>query len=143
MMSLRSPAFEFSEPIPKIHSGDGEDLSPALRWQNAPEETKSFALIMDDPGLIAMVRERWPEMDVHLSVQANTVNYAAVKFWKSLGLTRVILSRELSLDEIEEIRQQCPDIELEVFIHGALCIAYSGRCLLSGYFTHRDANQGT
>ncbi len=101
------------------------------------------ALIMADPGLIAMVRERWPEMQVHLSVQANTVNYAAVKFWQSLGLTRVILSRELSLDEIEEIRQQCPDIELEVFIHGALCMAYSGRCLLSGYFNHRDANQGT
>ena len=101
------------------------------------------ALIMADPGLIAMVRERWPEVDIHLSVQANTVNYAAVKFWKSLGLTRVILSRELSLDEIEEIRQQCPDMELEVFVHGALCIAYSGRCLLSGYFNHRDANQGT
>ncbi len=104
---------------------------------------KPDALIMADPGLIAMVRERWPEMPIHLSVQANTVNYAAVKFWKSLGLTRVILSRELSLDEIEEIRQQCPDMELEVFIHGALCIAYSGRCLLSGYFNHRDANQGT
>ena len=101
------------------------------------------ALIMADPGLIAMVRERWPEMPIHLSVQANTVNYASVKFWKSLGLTRVILSRELSLDEIAEIRQQCPDIELEVFVHGALCIAYSGRCLLSGYFNHRDANQGT
>jgi putative protease len=104
---------------------------------------KPDALIMADPGLIAMVRERWPEMPIHLSVQANTVNYAAVKFWKSMGLTRVILSREISLDEIEEIRQQCPDIELEVFIHGALCIAYSGRCLLSGYFNHRDANQGT
>jgi putative protease len=101
------------------------------------------ALIMADPGLIAMVRERWPEMQIHLSVQANTVNHAAVKFWKSLGLTRVILSRELSLDEVEEIRQQCPDIELEVFVHGALCMAYSGRCLLSGYFNHRDANQGT
>jgi len=104
---------------------------------------KPDALIMADPGLIAMVRERWPEQEIHLSVQANTVNYAAVKFWKSLGLSRVILSRELSLDEIEEIRQRCPDIELEVFIHGALCIAYSGRCLLSGYFNHRDANQGT
>jgi putative protease len=101
------------------------------------------ALIMADPGLIAMVRERWPEVPIHLSVQANTVNYAAVKFWQSLGLSRVILSRELSLNEIEEIRQQCPDIELEVFVHGALCIAYSGRCLLSGYFNHRDANQGT
>ncbi|MHB1237173.1 MAG: prephenate-dependent tRNA uridine(34) hydroxylase TrhP [Gallionella sp.] len=112
------------------------DMQPVIAMQ--PD-----ALIMADPGLIAMVRERWPEMAIHLSVQANTVNYAAVKFWKSLGLTRVILSRELSLDEIEEIRQQCPDIELEVFVHGALCIAYSGRCLLSGYFNHRDANQGT
>ena len=112
------------------------DMEPVI-------EMNPDALIMADPGLIAMVRERWPEVDVHLSVQANTVNYAAVKFWKSLGLTRVILSRELSLDEIEEIRQQCPDMELEVFIHGALCIAYSGRCLLSGYFNHRDANQGT
>jgi putative protease len=112
------------------------DMQPVIAMQ--PD-----ALIMADPGLIAMVRERWPEVDVHLSVQANTVNYAAVKFWKSLGLTRVILSRELSLDEIEEIRQECPDMELEVFVHGALCIAYSGRCLLSGYFNHRDANQGT
>jgi len=112
------------------------DMQPVI-------EMKPDALIMADPGLIAMVRERWPEVDVHLSVQANTVNYAAVKFWKSLGLTRVILSRELSLDEIEEIRQECPDMELEVFVHGALCIAYSGRCLLSGYFNHRDANQGT
>ena len=112
------------------------DMQPVIDMQ--PD-----ALIMADPGLIAMVRERWPEMAIHLSVQANTVNYAAVKFWKALGLTRVILSRELSLDEIEEIRQQCPDMELEVFVHGALCIAYSGRCLLSGYFNHRDANQGT
>jgi len=112
------------------------DMEPVIAMQ--PD-----ALIMADPGLIAMVRERWPEMQIHLSVQANTVNYATVKFWQALGLTRVILSRELSLDEIGEIRQQCPDIELEVFIHGALCMAYSGRCLLSGYFNHRDANQGT
>jgi len=101
------------------------------------------ALIMADPGLIMMVRETWPEMPVHLSVQANTVNYAAVKFWKSVGVERIILSRELSLDEIKEIRQECPEMELEVFVHGALCIAYSGRCLLSGYFNHRDPNQGT
>ncbi|MCW8918305.1 MAG: tRNA 5-hydroxyuridine modification protein YegQ [Gammaproteobacteria bacterium] len=101
------------------------------------------ALIMADPGLIMLVRERWPEMAVHLSVQANTVNFATVRFWQSMGLSRVILSRELSLDEISEIRQQCPEMELEVFVHGALCIAYSGRCLLSGYFNHRDANQGS
>ncbi len=101
------------------------------------------ALIMADPGLIMMVRERWPDMPVHLSVQANTMNWAAVKFWQAAGISRVILSRELSLDEVEEIRQRCPDMEIEVFVHGALCIAYSGRCLLSGYFNHRDANQGT
>jgi len=104
---------------------------------------KPDALIMADPGLIMMTREAWPDMPIHLSVQANTVNYATVKFWQSVGIKRVILSRELSLDEIEEIRQKCPDIELEVFVHGALCIAYSGRCLLSGYFNHRDPNQGT
>lgn len=103
---------------------------------------KPDALIMSDPGLIMMVREKWPEIPVHLSVQANAVNFATVKFWRSMGLSRIILSRELSLDEIEEIRQECPDIELEVFVHGALCIAYSGRCLLSGYMTHRDSNQG-
>ena len=104
---------------------------------------KPDALIMADPGLIMMVRERWPEIAVHLSVQANTMNSAAVKFWQSMGIKRVILSRELSLDEVAEIRQECPDMELEVFVHGALCIAYSGRCLLSGYFNHRDANQGS
>ena len=101
------------------------------------------ALIMADPGLIDLVRERWPEMPIHLSVQANTVNFAAVRFWRKLGVSRIILSRELSLDEVAEIRQECPDTELEVFVHGALCIAYSGRCLLSGYFNHRDSNQGT
>ncbi len=101
------------------------------------------ALIMADPGLILLVRERWPEMPIHLSVQANTVNAAAVRFWAGQGIARVILSRELSLAEIAEIRAACPDTELEVFVHGALCIAYSGRCLLSGYFNHRDANQGS
>jgi putative protease len=104
---------------------------------------KPDAMIMSDPGLIMMVRETWPEMEIHLSVQANTVNSAAVKFWKSVGVSRVILSRELSLDQVAQIRQECPDTELEVFVHGALCIAYSGRCLLSGYFNHRDANQGS
>ncbi|WP_462321628.1 prephenate-dependent tRNA uridine(34) hydroxylase TrhP [Halochromatium sp.] len=101
------------------------------------------ALIMSDPGLILLVREHWPEQPIHLSVQANTTNAAAVRFWQQQGLRRVILSRELSLDEIAEIRDACPDIELEVFVHGALCIAYSGRCLLSGYLSHRDANQGS
>jgi putative protease len=104
---------------------------------------KPDALIMSDPGLIMMVREAFPDQVVHLSVQANAINWASVKFWQQQGIKRVILSRELSLDELEEIRQRCPDIELEVFVHGALCMAYSGRCLLSGYINKRDPNQGT
>lgn len=103
---------------------------------------KPDAIIMSDPGMIMLARENYPDMPLHLSVQANTINYAAVKFWEKQGIKRIILSRELSLAEIEQIRQECPDIELEVFIHGALCMAYSGRCLLSGYLNHRDSNQG-
>ena len=112
------------------------DIEPVIAMQ--PD-----ALIMADPGLIMLVREKWPEVPIHLSVQANTTNFMAVKFWQKMGVERIILSRELSLDEIEKIRQECPDMELEVFVHGALCIAYSGRCLLSGYFNRRDPNQGT
>ncbi|TCP73924.1 putative protease [Pseudomonas putida] len=113
-----------------------KDLAPVIDM--APD-----ALIMSDPGLIMLVRQHFPQMPVHLSVQANTVNWASVQFWQQLGLSRVILSRELSLEEIEEIRQQVPGMELEVFVHGALCMAYSGRCLLSGYLNKRDANQGS
>lgn len=112
------------------------DLKPVV-------EMGPDALIMSDPGLIMMVREAFPEMPIHLSVQANAVNWATVKFWASQGVERVILSRELSLEEIEEIREQCPTTELEIFVHGALCMAYSGRCLLSGYINKRDPNQGT
>lgn len=103
---------------------------------------KPDAMIMSDPGVIMLTREHYPDLPIHLSVQANTVNWASVKFWQQLGIKRIILSRELGLAEIEEIRQRCPDIELEVFVHGALCMAYSGRCLLSGYINKRDANQG-
>ncbi|MBK6584133.1 MAG: tRNA 5-hydroxyuridine modification protein YegQ [Pseudomonadales bacterium] len=123
-------------------SPHNDKLRSYLRDMEPVIEMRPDALIMADPGLIMMVRERWPDMPIHLSVQANAVNWATVKFWKTMGLTRIILSRELSLEEVAEIRQECPDIELEVFVHGALCIAYSGRCLLSGYITHRDSNQG-
>ncbi|KLV07694.1 MULTISPECIES: tRNA 5-hydroxyuridine modification protein YegQ [Photobacterium] len=112
------------------------DLAPIV-------EMGPDALIMSDPGLIMMVRENFPHMPIHLSVQANAVNWATVKFWATQGVERVIVSRELSLEEIEEIREHCPETELEVFVHGALCMAYSGRCLLSGYMNKRDPNQGT
>ena len=113
-----------------------KDLEPVIAM--APD-----ALIMSDPGLIMLVRRHFPQMPIHLSVQANTVNWASVEFWQLQGVSRIILSRELSLEEVEEIRQQVPSMELEVFVHGALCMAYSGRCLLSGYMNKRDANQGS
>ena len=100
------------------------------------------ALIVSDPGVIYLLRQHFPKMPLHLSVQANTVNWAAVRFWQSQGVERVILSRELSVEEIGDIRREVPDMELEVFVHGALCMAYSGRCLLSGYINKRDPNQG-
>jgi len=113
-----------------------DDMRPVI-------EMGPDALIMSDPGLIMMVREAFPDVPIHLSVQSNTMNWAAVKFWHSVGVERVILSRELSLDEVAEIRDRCPEMEIEVFVHGSLCIAYSGRCLLSGYINKRDPNQGT
>lgn len=106
-------------------------------------DMKPDAFILSDPGLIMLMHEHFPEAVLHLSVQANAVNWASCKFWYEYGVSRVILSRELSLDEIEEIRAKVPEIELEVFVHGALCMAYSGRCLLSGYINKRDPNQGT
>lgn len=112
------------------------DLEPVIAME--PD-----ALIMSDPGLIMLVRQHFPEMTIHLSVQANAVNWASVEFWRQQGLTRAILSRELSLEEIGEIRERVPGMELEVFVHGALCMAYSGRCLLSGYINKRDPNQGS
>lgn len=113
-----------------------KDLQPVV-------EMGPDALIMSDPGLIMLVREHFAQMPIHLSVQANAVNWASVEFWRRQGLTRAILSRELSLEEIGQIREQVPAMELEVFVHGALCMAYSGRCLLSGYINKRDPNQGS
>lgn len=123
-------------------SPHNDKIRSYLRDMEPVIEMKPDALIMSDPGLIMLIRDKWPEMPIHLSVQANAINYASVRFWQRQGLTRVILSRELSIEEIADIREQVPEMELETFVHGALCIAYSGRCLLSGYMTHRDPNQG-
>lgn len=112
-----------------------EDMAPAIAL--GPD-----ALIVSDPGVVFLLRQHFPQMPLHLSVQANTVNWAAVLFWQQQGIERVILSRELALEEIAQIREKVPDMELEVFVHGALCMAYSGRCLLSGYINKRDPNQG-
>ena len=101
------------------------------------------AIIASDPGVISLIKKNHPNLPIHLSVQANTINYATVKFWQDYGLQRIILSRELSILEIAIIKKEVPQMELEVFVHGALCMAHSGRCLLSGYMNKRDPNQGT
>ena len=106
-------------------------------------ELKPDAFIMADPGVIMFAREHAPEIPIHLSVQANNVNWASAKFWHGQGVERVIVSRELSLTEMKQIKAHNPDLEIEAFVHGAICMAYSGRCLLSNYFSYRDANQGT
>jgi len=109
------------------------------------QELKKFppdAVIISDAGVLNLVKKYLPQVNIHLSTQANTVNYESVIFWQKNGIKRIILARELSLKEIKEIRKKCPRIELEIFIHGSMCIAYSGRCLLSLYMTGRDANRG-
>ncbi len=99
-------------------------------------------VIVADPGVFSIVRETVPNMEVHISTQANTTNYQTAKFWKSLGATRVVMAREMSFKEIKALSDNVEDIEIEAFVHGAMCMAYSGRCLLSNYFTNRDANRG-
>lgn len=104
---------------------------------------KPDALIISDPGLFLVAREVWPEIEIHISTQANSTNYKTYLFWHKLGAKRVVCARELSLNEIKKIREHIPEeMEIEAFVHGAMCIAYSGRCLLSNYMTGRDANQG-
>ncbi len=101
------------------------------------------AYIVSDPGIIDIVREVNPHMDIHLSTQANTTNYRSVNFWYNYGIRRIVLARELTLEEIQSIKENTPqDMQVECFIHGAMCISYSGRCLLSNYMTNRDSNQG-
>ncbi|NLJ76854.1 MAG: U32 family peptidase [Peptococcaceae bacterium] len=98
-------------------------------------------VIVSDPGVVALIRKLHPDLPVHLSTQANTTNWATARFWEKQGVHRIILARELSLEEISEIRRKV-DLELEIFVHGAMCISYSGRCLLSNFLTGRDANRG-
>ena len=120
-----------------------EDLEEVRQYMKELKEIKPDALIISDPAIFTIAREEVPEIDVHISTQANNTNYGTYLFWHRLGATRVVSARELSLKEIKEIRKHIPDeLEIESFIHGAMCISYSGRCLLSNYFTGRDANRG-
>ncbi len=120
-----------------------KDLEEAASYFKELKEMKPDALIISDPGMFLLAREICPEIDIHISTQANNTNYMTYQFWYDQGAKRVVSARELSLTEIKEIRAKIPaDMEIESFIHGAMCISYSGRCLLSNYFTGRDANQG-
>lgn len=119
------------------------DLEGAGTYFRELKEMQPDALIVADPGMFSLAREICPEIDIHISTQANNTNYLTYRFWYEQGAKRVVSARELSLKEIKEIRENIPeDMEIESFIHGAMCISYSGRCLLSNYFTGRDANQG-
>jgi U32 family peptidase len=109
----------------------------------AMRELQPDGFIMTDPGVIQLSLQAYPETVIHLSTQANATNWATIKFWRDLGVRRIILPRELTIEEIADIHARVPDIELESFVHGAICIAYSGRCLISNYLNLRDANQGT
>ncbi len=119
------------------------DLGGAREYFAELKEIKPDALIISDPGMFMLAKEICPEIEIHISTQANNTNYQTYLFWWQQGAKRVVSARELSLKEIREIRDKIPeDMEIESFIHGAMCISYSGRCLLSNYFTGRDANQG-
>ena len=119
------------------------DLEGAREYFKELKKLKPDALIIADPGMFTLAREICPEIDIHVSTQANNTNYMTYRFWYQQGAKRVVSARELSLAEIKEIREHIPeDLEIESFIHGAMCISYSGRCLLSSFFTGRDANQG-
>lgn len=119
------------------------DIGQAADYFKELKEMKPDALIISDPGMFTLAREICPEIDIHISTQANNTNYMTYRFWYKQGAKRVVCARELSIEEIREIREKIPkDMEIESFIHGAMCISYSGRCLLSNYFTGRDANQG-
>ena len=118
------------------------DFEKAAEYFRFLERAKVDAVLITDVGLISLCKKVAPELKIHLSTQANTLNKYAVKFWDELGLERVVLARELSLSEIKEISEFNPETQLEAFVHGAMCISYSGRCLLSNYFNGRDANRG-
>ena len=120
-----------------------EDLPGVEEYFEEMKEVRPDALIISDPGVFAIARKILPDMELHVSTQANNTNYGTFLFWYNQGAKRVVTARELSLQEIKEIRDRIPeDMEIESFIHGAMCISYSGRCLLSNYFVGRDANQG-
>ena len=120
-----------------------EDLEGLEEYVTKLHEIKVDAVIVSDPGMFSIIRRTVPNLDIHLSTQASVTNYETIKFWYDLGIRRIVLARELSFEEIEEMTKKLPkDLEIETFVHGAMCMSYSGRCLISNYMTGRDANRG-
>lgn len=120
-----------------------EDIQPLRKYLNQIKELEIDAFIVSDPGIFTLIREIMPSSEIHLSTQANMTNSQTAMFWHSLGVKRIVLARELTFDEIKNLRDNTPkDLEYEAFVHGAMCISYSGRCLLSNFMNERDANRG-
>ena len=145
---------EMEQAIEKVHSlgkkayvtlniyAHNKDFAGLEEYLHFLEKIKVDAVLVSDLGILSFIKEKAPSLNIHISTQANTTNKFSVAFYEKLGAERVVLARELSLEEIAEIHKANPNIELEVFVHGAMCISYSGRCLLSNYLTGRDANHG-
>ena len=160
MFSLRAKAHNFSleelrEAVKYTHSlnkkiyvtvnitAHNKDIDGIREYLSELEDIRPDAFIISDPGVIMLAKKYAPSVEIHISTQANNVNYLTFLFWQQQGAKRIVTGRELSISEIKEIRENIPDdLEIESFIHGAMCISYSGRCLLSNYFTGRDANLG-
>lgn len=153
-MSSNFKNSELKEAIDYVHSlgkkiyvtlnifAHNSEIEYMPRFIQLLDEYGADAVIVADLGVFQLVRETAPNLPIHVSTQANNTNWMSVKTWRDMGAKRVILAREMSLKEIKTIKEKVPDVEIEVFIHGAMCMAYSGRCLLSNYFTNRDANRG-
>jgi len=119
-----------------------DDLVKIEKYLGELEDLNADAFIITDPGVFDLAKKATPNTEIHISTQANTTNYASADFWRRQGAGRVILARELHIDEISEIKKKVPDMELETFVHGSMCMAYSGRCLISNFMNNRDANRG-
>lgn len=157
-LSLRArssyPLEELKEGIEFVHNANkkiyltlnlfshNKDIDKLSIFVNTIKELNPDGIIVSDPGVFQFVHDRIPNIPLHISTQANVSSYLTVDFWKNMGASQCVLSRETSFDEIVEIKQKCPDIKIEMFIHGAMCISYSGRCLISAFMASRSANQG-
>src|SRR5690606_34667356 len=119
-----------------------KDVPKLMQYIETIRQVKPDGVIVADPGIVMLLKEHAPELSIHISTQANICSWLSVKYWESQGADLCVLAREVSFDELSEIRDKCPEMKLEAFVHGAMCMTYSGRCLLSNFMSERGANQG-